>query len=54
MNEEKIIKEISKWALDNGNRPLTQQQKDMLKAAIDECRTLEELFQLAIASSLWG
>lgn len=54
MDEEKVIKEMCKWALDNGNRPLTQQQKDMLKTAIDACGTLEELFQLAIASSLWG
>lgn len=54
IHEKNLNAEISKWALDNGNRPLTQQQKDMLKAAIDECRTLEELFRLAIASSLWG
>lgn len=52
--DEKVIKEVCKWAVDYGNRPLTQQQKDALKAAIEASKTLEELFQVAIASRLWG
>ena len=51
--DEKVIEEMCKWAVDHGNRPLTQQQKDVLKAAIEASKTLEELFQIAIASGLW-
>jgi len=51
--DEKTIKEICKWIVDHGNRPFTQQQKDVLKAAIETSKTLEELYQVAIASMLW-
>ena len=51
---EKVIKEMCKWAVDHGNRPLTDQQKAVLKAAIEASRTLEELFQVVLASGLWG
>lgn len=52
--EEKAIKEMCKWAVDHGNRPLTQQQKEVLKIAIEQSKTLKELFAVALASGLWG
>ena len=52
--EEKAFKEMCKWAVDHGNRPLTHQQKEALKIAIENSKTLEELFLVAIASGLWG
>lgn len=51
--EEKVIKEMCKWAVDHGNRPLTQPQKAVLKAAIEESRTLQELFMVVMTSGLW-
>lgn len=52
--EEKALKEMCKWAVDHGNRPLTQQQKEVLKAAIEQSKTLEELLFVAMTSGLWG
>ena len=51
---EKVFKEMCKWAVDHGNRPLTHQQKEVLKAAIEKSKTLEELFMVAMTSGLWG
>ena len=52
--DEKVIKEMCKWAVDYGSRPLTHQQKEVLKIAIEESKTLEELFLVAMTSGLWG
>lgn len=52
--EEKAFKEMCKWAVDHGNHPLTQQQKEVLKNAIEQSKTLKELFIVAMASGLWG
>ena len=51
--DEKAVKEMCKWIVDHGNRPLTKEQKDVIKAAIEASKSLEELFQVAIASGLW-
>lgn len=51
---EKAIKEMCKWFVDHGNRPLTQAQKDVIKAAIEVAKTPQELIEVAIASGLWG
>ena len=52
--EEKVIKEICKWIVDHGNQPLTQPQKAVLKAAIEESGTPQELFVVLLTSGLWG
>ena len=42
MTEEQI-KIISKWMVDNANRPLTTAEKELLKEAIDKAKTIEEI-----------
>ena len=43
-------KELSKWCLDNGQRKLTKAEKEMIKLAIDQASSLNELIQVAFAS----
>jgi DNA-binding CsgD family transcriptional regulator len=52
--EEKAFKEMCKWAVDHGKHPLTQRQKEVLKIAIEQSKTLKELLIVAMASGLWG
>ena len=52
--DEKAIKEMCKWIVDHGNRPLTQVQKEMIKATIEIAKTPQELIGAVIASGLWG
>ena len=47
---EHEIKELGKWFLDNGQRKLTQVEKEAIKSAIDQAGSLNELLQVAIAS----
>lgn len=49
MNENQI-KEFTKFWLDNGNRNLTKEEKEILKIAIDRSSSMEELLQVIIAS----
>ena len=44
------IKELGKCFLDNGQRKLTQVEKDTIKSAIDQAGSFNELLQVAIAS----
>lgn len=43
-------KELSKWFLDNGQRKLTKEEKEVIKLAIDQADSLNELAQVAFAS----
>ena len=43
-------KELSKWCLDNGHRKLTKAEKEVIKLAIDQANSLNELIQVAFAS----
>ena len=43
-------KELSKWCLDNGQRKLTKEEKEVIKLAIDRADSLNELMQVAFAS----
>ena len=43
-------KELSKWCLDNGQRKLTKAEKEVIKLAIDQANSLNELIQVAFAS----
>ena len=47
---EHEIKELGKWFLDNGQRKLTQAEKEAIKSAIDQAGSLNELLQVAFAS----
>ncbi len=49
MNEEQI-KLLCKLAVEYGNRPFSQDEKELLKQAIDQSRDWEELFSVALAS----
>ena len=43
-------KELSKCCLDNGQRKLTKAEKEVIKFAIDQANSLNELIQVAFAS----
>ena len=43
-------KELSKYLLDNGNRKLSTEEKEIIKLAIDQANNLYELLQVAFAS----
>lgn len=47
---EQQWKEVSKYFLDNGNRRLSKEEKEIIKAAIDQTDNLYELLQAAFAS----
>ncbi len=47
---EHQMKELSKYFLDNGNRKLSKEEKETIKAAIDQTNNLNELLQVAFAS----
>lgn len=47
---EKQIKEFSKFCLANGHRKLNDDEKEIIKFAIDQSPNLDELFKAAIAS----
>ena len=50
---EHEIKELGKWFLDNGQRKLTQAEKDTIKSAIDRAGSIYELLQIAITSAVF-
>ena len=43
-------KELTKYFLDNGNRKLSAEEKEIIKLAIDQANNLNELLQVAFAS----
>ena len=43
-------KELSKWCLGNGQRKLTKEEKEIIKSAIDEADSRDELMKVAFAS----
>lgn len=43
-------KELSKYFLDNGNRKLSTEEKEIIKLVIDQANNLNELLQVAFAS----
>lgn len=50
MTEEQI-KFLCKWAVQNSQRPLTDEEKEAIKQAIDASKSIEELFMVAFASA---
>lgn len=51
MTEEQV-KLICKWIVENCNRPLTRLEKELIKQAIDNAKTVEELAGAAIAAMM--
>ena len=51
---EQNLKDLCKWVLENSNKPLSEEQKELLKHAIDSSKTIDELFTTAIISNLIG
>lgn len=49
---EKEIKELCKFVLENSNKPLSDEQKEIIKLAIDNSKNIEELFLTAIISNI--
>ena len=47
---EKVFKAAYKYIIDNGYRKLSQVEKDLIKNAIDEAKTFEEL--LAVVATM--
>ena len=47
---EEQIKTLCKWIIDNGNRPLSDSEKELIKQAIDKAKNVEELTTVAIAA----
>lgn len=53
--EEKIYKELCKQIVDRTNRPLTETQKEIIKATIDQARNPTELMSSIEALLIvWG
>ena len=40
---EKQYKLLCKWMVENGNRPLSQSEKELIKQAIDNAKSPEEM-----------
>lgn len=51
---EQQIKEICKLVIEHGNRDFTDEEKTLLKAAVDQSRNWQELFNVAVASQGMG
>ncbi len=47
---EQQIKELCKLVIEHGQRDFTDEEKEMLKAAVDQSRNWQELFTVAMAS----
>ena len=47
---EHQLKEFAKWCLDNGQRKLTKREKEVIKLAIDQEDSLNELIKMVFVS----
>ena len=47
---EQQVKETFKFVIEHGQRDFTDVEKELLKAAVDQSRNLDELFVVAMAS----
>lgn len=43
MTTEELSKMLCKWMVDNANRPLSEVEKEIIKKAIDEAKTPQEM-----------
>lgn len=51
---EQEIKSICKWAVQNSNRQLTALDKEAIKKAIDEAKSLDDLLGIALMVTMRG
>ena len=51
MTEEQV-KFLCKWLIDNTSRPLSEQEKEVLKQAVDSSKNWEELITVALLSRM--
>ena len=49
MNEEQL-KFFCKWAIQNSKRPITDLEKELFKQAVDDAKSIEDLFSVALAA----
>ena len=49
---ERTIKELAKFAIENGNRKYNDAEKELLKKAIDESRNIDEFMAILTAAIL--
>lgn len=54
MISEEQIKTLCKLAVEYGNRPFSRNEKEMLKEAIDQSNSWDELLTVALASFSLG
>ena len=47
---EKQVKELCKFLIDNGNNQFTDGQKELIKHAVDQARTPQQLVEIIITS----
>ena len=47
------IKAITKWFIDNSNRPLSKQDKEIIKQAVDESDSMGELNLILTQSNFY-
>ena len=50
MNEEELAKTISKFLIENRTRNLTDIEKEMLKQAVDQSKSWQELIAVMMAA----
>ncbi len=46
---EEQVKFLCKWMVDNGNRPLTEFEKEVIKQAIDNAKSPQEMVASVLA-----
>ena len=51
---EKQVKVLCKFLIDNGNNQFTDGQKELIKHAVDQARTPQQLVEIIIASRVFG
>ncbi len=46
------VKSLCKWSVENSKRKLSDIEKEMIKQAIEESKTIEDLFMVAISIAM--
>ena len=54
MNNEELSKTLSKLLIENDTRNLTNEQKEIIKQAVDQARNMNELMKILALAKLHG
>ena len=54
IKENDRVKELCKFLIDNGNNQFTDGQKELIKHAVDQTRTPQQLVEIIITSRVFG